>query len=99
MSFRYSYTGVLYDKISGHDEDGNPVESETETSFKCDYQPTVNSVKISTSGTEIPISYKLYVSKYSAPTFSVGDKVKANNKDGVIIEVYPTALNIELWVK
>ena len=97
MSFRYGYTGYMKGADS-FDADGYPIEGQ-DTSFACDYQPTSKETTVNTNAGLVPVSYKLFVPKSNKSNFKVGQEVTCNGCKGVIVLIFPTALNTEIWVK
>jgi len=97
MSFRYSYTATMKGDPT-EDINGNPIEG-TPVTFQCDYQPNVSGTKIKYSGSFVDVGYKLFVSPSSETTFTIGSEVTCNAVTGVIVAIFPTRLNTEIWVK
>ena len=97
MSFRYGYTGYMKG-ADAFDADGYPIEGQ-DTAFACDYQPTAKETTVNTNAGLVPVSYKLFVPKSNKANFEVGQEVNCNGCKGVIVLIFPTALNTEIWVK
>jgi hypothetical protein len=97
MSFRYGYTVNMMTGAT-MDENGDPVVG-ADVTFMADYQPTVSNTQVNYNGSFVNVSYKLYVDPKYDTVIAIGNDVECNGTKGVVVAVYPTKLNTEIWVK
>ena len=97
MSIRYTYTATMKTAATV-DENGDPVAG-TPVTFQCDYQPTVSDTTIKYGGSFVDCKYKLFVSPTNEVVITVGNEVSCNAVSGIVVAIYPTKLNTEIWVK
>lgn len=67
--------------------------------FLCDYQPSVKDEKVSYESSIVPVAYKLFVSPRLKIDFALGDEIKCEEEKGIIVKVFKTKLNTEIWVR
>lgn len=110
---KYPFDALLTKSVSsgsdvGLDENGDPIDPIVDPTanpsipFKCDYQPTVRTPLFDSTGTIVRISFILFVSTSGMPSgvqLANGDTVECNGVKGVIVSIFPTNTNIEVWVK
>ena len=96
MSFRYQYTATMSQATV--DENGDPITG-TPVSFKCDYQPNVNDISINVGGSNIPVSYQLYVPKSNTMNFKEGSEISCNGDKGTVILAVPNKFGTLIYVK
>ena len=79
---------------------GDPPSKVGDLSFPCDYQPSVTKLSINTAGTEIPVSFQLFVPK-SVDLSSVkkGDDITCNGDKGTVALIVPNYFNTIIYVK
>lgn len=94
--FRYQYTATISRYV--RDENGDLKKSDDET-FLCDYQPDANNMVISKGGSDIPISYILFVPESCIIDFEIGNEIKCNGSSGTIVLVVPTHFGKQIYVK
>lgn len=97
MNLRYSYTATMTTAATV-DSNGDPVAG-TPVTFLCDYQPTVADTTVKYGGSFVNAKYKLFVSPTDTVVLVIGTEVTCNATTGIIVAVYPTKLNTEVWVK
>jgi len=98
VAFRYQYIASVnrYTQVRA----GEQPQNMGSLTFNCDYQPNVNNLSINTAGTEIPVSFQLFVPK-SEDISSVkkGDDITCNGDKGVIALIVPNKFNNIIYVK
>ena len=98
MAFRYQYIASVsrYAQVAA----GEPPKYQGVLSFNCDYQPSVTKLSINTAGTEIPVSFQLFVPK-SVDLSSVkkGDDITCNGDKGTVALIVPNYFNTIIYVK
>lgn len=97
MSIRYSYTATMKTAATV-DGNGDPVVGSPVT-FDCDYQPTVADTTVKYGGSFVNAKYKLFVAPTNDVVLAIGLEVTCNATTGIIVAIYPTKLNTEVWVK
>lgn len=97
MSIRYTYTATI-ETAATVDSNGDPVEG-TPVTFLCDYQPTVADTTVKYGGSFVNCKYKLFVSPTNDVVLTIGLEVTCNATTGIIVAIFPTKLNTEVWVK
>lgn len=80
-------------------ENGDPISEGTDTLFMSDYQLRMGNETVSYAGSFVQVKYKLFVPVNSNIEFRLGAEVTCNGLKGVIVSIFPTAKNIELWVQ
>ena len=97
VNFRYSYIAKII-KSGGTDENGDPITG-TPVNFYCDYQPSLNNVKINTAGDSVPVSYILFVPTTCNIDFSTGDDIECNGSKGTVALSIPYKFGKMIYVK
>ena len=98
MAFRYQYIASVsrYTQVAA----GEPPKYQGLLSFNCDYQPSVNNLSINTAGTEIPVSFQLFVPKSeNISSIKKGDDITCNGDKGTIALIVPNHFNNIIYVK
>ncbi len=80
-------------------ENGDPISEGVDVPFFSDYQLRIGDESVSYAGSFVRVKYKLFVSVNSKINFKLGSEVTCNESKGVIVSVFPTAKNIEIWVQ
>ncbi len=70
-----------------------------DVTFKCDYQPTVTNLSVNTAGTEVPVSFILFVPKWVTYIFSKGNAISCNGQNGTISLSVPFNFGTIIYVK
>lgn len=80
-------------------ENGDPISEGTDTYFNADYQLRMGGETVNYAGSFVQVKYKLFVPVNSKINFELGSEVTCNNSKGVIVSIFPTAKNLEIWVQ
>lgn len=98
VSFRYSFVAT----IQGAPEfnaDGDPTGYGDDVTFDADFQPNSGGVTVKYAGSFINVAYKLFVPSTREVDFVLGTEVTCNDIKGIIVSIFPTKRNTELWVQ
>lgn len=79
--------------------DGDPVSEGGDVSFLADFQLRMGREQVKYSGSFIDVQYKLFVSSTDKTVFTLGAEVFCNNLKGIIVSIFPTKRNTEIWVQ
>lgn len=81
------------------DENGDPINDGTDIPFNADFQLRMGNESVNYAGSFVKVQYKLFVTINSKIDFRLGAEVTCNGSKGVIVSVFPTAKNFEIWVQ
>ena len=82
-------------------ENGDPISDGVDISFDADYQLRMGNESVNYAGSFVRVQYKMFVPSNSdiVSKLKLGSEVTCNGSKGVIVSIFPTAKNIEIWVQ
>lgn len=95
---RYSFLSTITgDPILN--ENGDPIGEGLDIPFFADYQLRMGNESVNYAGSFVRVQYKMFVPVNSKIDFKLGSEVTCNGSRGVIVSIFPTAKNVEIWVQ